>query len=302
MLQVINYSEKAIAVIGDTKEAKEQLKALGGRFNMRLSCGPGWVFSKAVEDKVRAFCGGAPADASVYVGTYRKYNNGSLEGAWLKLADYANKDEFLKACMELHKDESDPELMFQDWENVPEWMISESSIDAKLWGYVEPEEAERKQTREEIAELLAKHKVHYPSAKDVNEALEIGGKLFVFTKPQIETRFCHPDEPEEDARAWREICTTEKYFRAQNLAGYDKAERGLSRARYICQDTHGGNWNWADNDEYSFLQYEEMTEELRSQLSAALGRARKAFEKRLSAWWKRYGAEKLHCWTYWADR
>lgn len=29
MLQIINYSEKAVAVIGDTKEIKEQLKSMG---------------------------------------------------------------------------------------------------------------------------------------------------------------------------------------------------------------------------------------------------------------------------------
>lgn len=45
-VQVVDYSAKAIAVIGDTKPIKEKLKSLGGRFNFRLSCGPGWIFSK----------------------------------------------------------------------------------------------------------------------------------------------------------------------------------------------------------------------------------------------------------------
>ena len=57
--------------------------------------------------------------ASVYVGTYAKYNNGSLFGAWLDLSDYSDKEEFYEACRELHKDEEDAEYMFQDWENVP---------------------------------------------------------------------------------------------------------------------------------------------------------------------------------------
>src|SRR5690349_16831915 len=52
----------------------------------------------------------------VYVGTYAKYNNGSIAGAWLDLEDYADKDSFLAACAELHKDEDDPEFMFQDFE------------------------------------------------------------------------------------------------------------------------------------------------------------------------------------------
>lgn len=44
-LQLIDYSLKAIALIGDTKSIKEDLKKLGGRFNPRLSCGAGWIFS-----------------------------------------------------------------------------------------------------------------------------------------------------------------------------------------------------------------------------------------------------------------
>ena len=63
------------------------------------------------------------SEAKVYVGTYAKYNNGSLFGAWLDLSDYSDKEEFYEACRELHKDEEDAEYMFQDWENVPEGLI-----------------------------------------------------------------------------------------------------------------------------------------------------------------------------------
>jgi len=70
---------------------------------------------------------------AVYVGTYGKYNNGSIEGKWLDLEDYDSKEEFYEACQELHKDESDPEFMFQDWEGIPEDYISESGIDEEFW-------------------------------------------------------------------------------------------------------------------------------------------------------------------------
>lgn len=47
---IINYSPKSIAVLGDTKGIKEQLKELGGRFNPRLTVDgdkvAGWIFSK----------------------------------------------------------------------------------------------------------------------------------------------------------------------------------------------------------------------------------------------------------------
>ena len=38
------------------------------------------------------------SEAKVYVGTYAKYNNGSLFGAWLDLSDYSDKEEFYEAC------------------------------------------------------------------------------------------------------------------------------------------------------------------------------------------------------------
>ena len=52
-LQIVDYSEKAIAVIGDTKSVKDELKALGGKFNFRLTCGAGWIFSKTKESEIR---------------------------------------------------------------------------------------------------------------------------------------------------------------------------------------------------------------------------------------------------------
>ena len=73
----------------------------------------------------------------LYVGTYAKYNNGSIKGAWLDLDDYADEGEFLEACAELHKDESDPEFMFQDFEGFPKSLYSESGLDSKLWDYIE---------------------------------------------------------------------------------------------------------------------------------------------------------------------
>lgn len=74
---------------------------------------------------------------SVYVGTYAKYTAGSLKGEWLDLEDYTCKDEFITACLELHADEDDPELMFQDHEDVPSCFISECSIEENFWDYLQ---------------------------------------------------------------------------------------------------------------------------------------------------------------------
>lgn len=76
-------------------------------------------------------------DAQVYVGTYRKYNEGSLFGEWVALADYSSKEEFYDYIRQLHKDEADPEFMFQDWENIPSAFIGECSISDNIFDLIE---------------------------------------------------------------------------------------------------------------------------------------------------------------------
>ena len=65
------------------------------------------------------FESGNPA---VYVGTYGKYNCGSIFGEWLDLSTFDSYDDFLEVCRVIHHDEKDPEFMAQDFENFPrEW-------------------------------------------------------------------------------------------------------------------------------------------------------------------------------------
>jgi len=76
---------------------------------------------------------------NIYVGTYAKYNNGSIEGDWICLGDYSDLTDFYSACKELHSDEKDPEFMFQDYE-TPELLdgkISESAIDENIFEIAE---------------------------------------------------------------------------------------------------------------------------------------------------------------------
>ncbi|VDB02155.1 hypothetical protein BANRA_05489 [Klebsiella pneumoniae] len=70
---------------------------------------------------------------SVYVGTYHKYNCGSIAGAWLDLTDFDSSEEFYERCRELHANEADPEFMFQDWEGIPSGMASECHIN---WDFI----------------------------------------------------------------------------------------------------------------------------------------------------------------------
>lgn len=98
----------------------------------------------------------------VYVGTYAKYNSGSIKGAWLDLDDYSDKDSFIEACRELHKDESDPELMFQDHEGVPDGMMSESHISDDVWDWLALDDDEK--------ELLTVYREHIDLLGDFETA------------------------------------------------------------------------------------------------------------------------------------
>ena len=51
-IRIQNYSDKSFVVYGDTKEFKEVLKKLGGKWNRNLSDGPGWIFPNNYRDDV----------------------------------------------------------------------------------------------------------------------------------------------------------------------------------------------------------------------------------------------------------
>jgi len=70
----------------------------------------------------------------IYVGTYHKYNSGSIEGAWIDLENLS-KEEFYQKCKELHQDEEDPEFMFQDFEieDILSDYVDETGIDPEFW-------------------------------------------------------------------------------------------------------------------------------------------------------------------------
>ena len=57
----MEYSTKAVAVFGDTKSIKDELRAMGGRFNARLTFNgkklAGWIFSKSQEQQLACYFG-----------------------------------------------------------------------------------------------------------------------------------------------------------------------------------------------------------------------------------------------------
>ena len=63
---------------------------------------------------------------ALYCGTYGKYNSGNLSGMWLNVSTFDDYEDFLNFCYAIHADERDPELMYQDFENMPDSLYHES--------------------------------------------------------------------------------------------------------------------------------------------------------------------------------
>ena len=167
-------------------------------------------------------------DAAVYCGTYKKYNEGSLDGGWLYLGRYQNSAAFLEACKKLHADESDPEFMYQDSEYLPDEFYSESCIYPEVFEVIQaikqmntdkqaafadfcergacipdmfdveeflntykPNKKPRKTTQsEDMKEFSELFKTWY-YLDHTAEALKVDGKHFItFDKQDIEKSFC----------------------------------------------------------------------------------------------------------------
>lgn len=98
-IEVVDYSEKAIAVFGDTKAIKEQLKELGGRFNPSLNYNgekrAGWIFSKKQADKVKELIAPTELPAlpeEIYIPELAEEPQGN--DTPLIIDDYAKYDSF----------------------------------------------------------------------------------------------------------------------------------------------------------------------------------------------------------------
>lgn len=120
----------------------------------------------------------------VYVGTYKKYNNGSLKGGWLTLTDYKDYGAFCTACRKLHKDEHDPELMIQDASNMPdglsvmEWMSEQEFNDIIEAVHAEAMEEEDEAPKFSIIDYSEKAIAVVGDTRDIKEQLkQLGGRF-----------------------------------------------------------------------------------------------------------------------------
>ena len=215
----------------------------------------------------------------LYVGTYAKYAAGSLAGAWLDLADYADADAFERACRRLHRDERDPEFMFQDVEASEDWeqgLYSESAIPREWWALkAEHDAAARKAPRKRDADAEEQARLFEKFARDSGwtsprmldyfrkgfRFVELAdGAVYHIAKPKIETRFCCGEDDRGQGGdgygtlAFAERVNAEKRthdgFVAANLEELD---------RELAFWTGTGRRNWKDTGAFLRPAYTGMT-------------------------------------------
>lgn len=275
----------------------------------------------------------------VYVGTYAKYNNGSIAGGWISLKSCKNYDDFLRKCYALHRDEREPELMVQDTDDFPDGLSCGESFGEEefndVMAAIKTEETTEKKPSGDKALLpefkreMAKawndeHMLDY-ECKQFSYAVRLqNGGILRFEKPTIENRFCWADEgPSLDA--YNRITSSEerlkKYFLRENLAQFDKDIEQLQslshdgKTLYLQRESYSGEteplnlWQWKAWPEWDVQEnpwryqgdHVKMAETDRKTILAGVKHEREKFEKRLNAYLKRYGTRKIKTWTYWAD-
>ena len=167
------------------------------------------AFEPLTKEELNLHTGMTDDNACVYVGTYHKYNCGSLDGAWVDLESFHNVRELMRFLYRLHADEAEPEFMVQDYMNFPRRFYSESMNEhdfAELYDWIHLDTEEREMCAEYWKEIDESASVDEISDRlvysgDSNEYFDELAEeaLSDYNVPNF-LQFCF------DYEKWREMC------------------------------------------------------------------------------------------------
>ena len=259
--EIIDYSEKSIAVIGDTKNIKESLKEIGGVFNPRLRCGAGWIFSKKKMAELEEILGDGvvtattperpQTDTAELIGEYR----GELVKLWR--TDTSMIDFCIKKISSIRKLSNGGLIT---WEKP--------QINTNFcFGYMG-------QSDEGDAQQMAQN-----AKKNEDYFLSENLGIFDVTIKKIKSTLKENNE--------NKLYIYKEYSRdSVNLWGFTV----LSFSEFIYQ-----------NERKIYNDIQEASDEDIKIILEAEKEERKKFEKRLKTYLKRYGLSKVKTWSYWQD-
>lgn len=275
-LQIIDYSAKAFAVIGDTKQVKDELKNMGGRFNKFLSCGVGWVFPIKARQAVETFInGGGTVAASV--------------PTIAKAETKRNDKEFLNEYLD---------------EMRKVWGNDDSMINYYKSGFSSA-------VRLTNGGLLVFKKPRietnfcfgYSCSQFDNESSDNAERMAHFARTD-ERHFLSDNLEGFDTKikALETNCSEESSFKYSCCSWY------LRRESYLSQKEQLNIFEFVAIPFIEIQDYPQrygevspMSDEDRNIILEGLKHERSKFEKRLQTYLKKYGLSKLHVWTYWRD-
>ena len=259
--KILEYSEKAIVVIGDTRDIKEKLKELGGRFNPRLSCGPGWVFSKKQRAEVEKILEGGKIDKKDSAPNKSKKNTAINEAKAEYVKVYGNDESMLKYC----QGEISNAVKLSDGRIV---VVKKQKLETSFcFGYstcgqgAEYGEASKAASHARSSEDYFREK----NLEDINHAINMlkGVKEHSWERSAYLSQSVYRDTP----------------INIHKLVGL----------------------HYCDFVEQRYGRYSEMSEEDKKLIIGMYEEEKEKMNKRIDTYLKRYGLSKLNVWTYWRD-
>ena len=205
--ELVNYSEKAFAVVGDTREIKDLLKENGGRFNPALTVNgvkcAGWIFSKKSLQAVRlALIGYTVQDITAdqeqpeQAQTIEPDKENTAYGDGEKSLIFFNAFvSFLDAVQEVMKEQQEKEQTEEEKQPAPEDIAKVLEVFPALLDAVceimkaepgkEPRNKEREQGTNEIYNSVCSSAILSGDYTKARQEIKQAISRYCFTLPQL---------------------------------------------------------------------------------------------------------------------
>jgi hypothetical protein len=268
-MKIIDYSAKAIAVVGDTKPIKDELKKLGGKFNPKLSCGAGWIFSAKKREDVEKLLSGECNVISTKNDTEKvKQNDNELLDEYMaEHAKHAKGD-----MLDYYKSKFSSAIRLS---NGGILAFEKPRIKTSFCFGYHTGDSEGYKNANEMADYASKNEEYFLSKnlEDFDNDIEC-----------IETG-------KRDGFQTVHLCIHREAY----------GDTVLNVWTYNVFDWFSFEKNKEYGDTYG-AEYQEVNDTDKAAILDGLKHERAKFEKRLKTYLKRYGTSKLRTWSYWADR
>lgn len=93
-LRIVDFGERSIAVVGDTKPHKDALRAMGGYFMIRTQWGPAWTFPNKKRERIQAYIEGDTSVVSQWEDKNQEESVKRSSARYIIHVKYPNGSEF----------------------------------------------------------------------------------------------------------------------------------------------------------------------------------------------------------------